>query len=224
MNNFISLTDSELEPLCREEVRMTTAHIDDSACYELFRRALKEGSSETFSLIYLLYKGRVDHWIRSYHAFEATHEVVDYFTNQAFTFLYKELKGDKFDNFPTMGHILAFMRICTERYIGRVAQARIQQPLVSIDDVEISGDLLPPVDDHLHFTQIDQRIRTLLPDAHDYAVFAYRYFYDLPPRDIAELDPVLGSKEHIHVRLRNILRKLRRDPILRTLLNFKDID
>ncbi|HEX2619117.1 MAG TPA: hypothetical protein VHL11_03190 [Phototrophicaceae bacterium] len=203
-------TDAELETLCQQE-RSRKTYID--ACYELFRRALEFRQPETLDRIYILFQPQVRGWVINHGAFDATHETDDFFVNEAFNFL-RHLEGDQFQKYPTVPHILGYMKKCLGHLILRY---RLPTPEISLDELELTGETDVKIETLLSLSELEDRLHHLL-DEKEHRIFDYHWREGLKPKLIHELEPALGTADEIREQLKTIRRRLRGDHLFRHLL------
>jgi hypothetical protein len=84
---------------------------DTRFSYELFRRALVEGSDVAWEHIYLHYSPLVESWVRRSGAFASSGESDEYFVAAAFTRFWRAL-SDRFEQFATLASLLHYLQLC----------------------------------------------------------------------------------------------------------------
>jgi hypothetical protein len=187
---------------------------DAQYCFELLRRALADGSAEAFTYVYQVYERQVLSWVYGHSRFAQTGEDADFFAGAALRTFYFALRGPKFDKFPSLPQVLAYLKLCVHTAIAqyiRDQQPAPTTPLDAIGEVAHTPDLGMRAD----AAELWAHICRLLPDDRDRLLARYVFMQDLKPRQIVSAHPMQWRDEReISVALYRIRRTLRNDPEL----------
>lgn len=198
---------------CAEETdKFTRRQSNDSQfCFELLRRALAEGSAEAFTHVYQVYERQVLNWVYSHSRFEQTGESADYFAGAALRQFYFALRGPKFDKFPSLPQVLAYLKLCVHTAIAQYVRDQQPAPTMPLDDVgEVAHT--PDLGTRTDAAELWAYICRLLPDERDRALARCVFIQDLKPRQIITTYPAQWRDEReISVALYRIRRTLRND-------------
>lgn len=217
MAAVINLSLSELAQRCAEETEKFNRHQanDTQFCFELLRRALAEGQSDAFTLVYQTYERQTLAWVRSHSRFEQTGESAEYFARAALSSFYFALRGEKFARFPALPQVLAYLKLCVHSAIMQYLRAQRTPQLTSLDADDSHGHT-PDLGARVGAAEIWERISGLLADARDRLLARCVLLQDLRPRQIVDAFPGRWRDEReISVAIYRIRRTLRNDPELR---------
>ncbi len=211
-----SLSVDALAQRCAEETDKFNHRLPHDAqfCFELLHRALGEGSSEAFTRVYQIYERQVLGWVYSHSRFAQTGEDADFFAGAALRTFYFALRGPKFDKFPSLPQVLAYLKLCVHTAIAQYI--RDQQP-TQTTPIDAVGDLAhtPDLGTRADAADLWAYICQLLPDERDRELARYVFMQDLKPRQIVSSYPTQWRDEReVSVALYRIRRILRADPEL----------
>lgn len=211
-----SLSVDALAQRCAEETDKFNHRQPSDAqfCFELLRRALGEASSEAFTRVYQIYERQVLAWVYSHSRFGQTGEDAEFFAGTALRTFYFALRGPKFDKFPSLPQVLAYLKLCVHTAIAQYIRDQQPAPTTPIDDV---GELAhtPDLGTRADAADLWLHICQLLPEERDRSLARYAFMHDLKPRQIVSAYPSEWRDEReVSVALYRIRRTLRNDPEL----------
>ena len=127
--------------------RLRLSH-DSHSCYELFRLALAEGNQQAWQAIYNQYHRLVHRWLGN-----PPGDLED-LVNQVFTRFWRNITPEKFANFPTLSHILQYLKLCASGVAidAERAETRQQTHLENIRSLEQYASYAEPhssIDEHV---------------------------------------------------------------------------
>lgn len=108
----------------------------NQACvYELLRRALAAKSDEALQAVYDIYFPQFRSWVLKHPSFPYVDETSEYFASDAFTKFYFALRGERFAQFPTVGQMFQFAKVCVHNAVAQYARdhANNDAPLPDMD-------------------------------------------------------------------------------------------
>lgn len=211
-----ALSVDDLAQRCAEETDKFNRRQDNDAqyCFELLRRALGDGSSDAFTRVYQVYERQVLAWVYSHSRFAQTGESADFFAGSALRTFYFALRGEKFDRFPSLPKVLAYLKMCVHTAIAQYI--RDQQPAATtpLDEVMEIADT-PDLGTRADLAELWTYICHLLPDPRDRLLARYVFVQDLKPRQIVQEHSAQWSTEReVSVAIYRIRRVLRNDATL----------
>lgn len=216
MAEAAGLPDDILARRCAEETERYAQReaVDPSFCFELLRRAFALGSEEAVALVYQVYERRVLAWVYSHTRFASTGEDAEFFASWAFHNCYRALQGEKFARFPTLAHILAYLKLCVHTAI--VHYLRDQGPAAAASIDQIAEPSTPGESGiAVETAELWASIMRLLPEQRDRLLARCVFVLDLKPRQIVAAFPgVWRDVREVTVAIFRIRQLLRRDPEL----------
>jgi len=187
---------------------------DPQFCFELLRRALAEGVSEAFTHAYRIYERQVLIWVYSHSAFVQTGESADFFARSALSTFYFALRGPKFDRFPSLSQVLAYLKLCVHTAIMQYLRDQQPEKTTLLDDLGDIADT-PDLGNRADAAELWEHICRLLPDERDRLLARCVFLQDLKPRQIVGAFRAKWSSEReVSVALYRIRRTPRNDPTL----------
>src|SRR3954447_19432247 len=168
----MSLADNvsldELTQHCTAETEKFSRREPSDArfCFELLRRALADGLSDAFTRVYQVYERQVLIWVHSHSGFARSGESADYFVSTAWSTFYFALRGPKFNSFPSLPQVLAYLKLCVHTAIAQYLRDQQPMPTLSIDDAPNIAHL-PDLNTRIAATELWQQIEQLLTDSRD---------------------------------------------------------
>jgi hypothetical protein len=214
---------NELARRCSEETEKFYQQLSSDAqfCMELLRRALAEELSEALTHVFAIYQRQVLRWVHSHSRFPETSESADYFAHAALSNFFFALRGERFKHFPSLQHLLAYLKTCVHTAIAQHLRDQRNARTVPLSQAQGAG-LEAQLDD-ANAAEIWAQICRLLPDPQDQQLARLVFLLDLKPRHIIGLpNQPWQSEREISLRLYQIRQILRRDRRLRSLCNLGD--
>jgi hypothetical protein len=213
--------DSLIEQCADHTTRyLRKAAHDTRYCMELFRRALVDGVDEALEQLRLIYEPLLLRWVYAHPLFHQTGEIAVYFSSEAFVKSYRALRGQRFFNFPSLAHIVKYMKACVHTSI--IQYLRDQRP----------DDLLPEDFDtpdsrdetaRIEVSQLWEHITSLMQDDLERLLAHCTFVLDMKPREITQLYPSIWPDERsVTIRLYRIRQRLRNDSEIRRLAGNND--
>lgn len=231
---LFTLSLASIAQRCQQESErfFHQAENDTRYCYEIFRRAISEQTSDAWSFIYSQYEPLVSSWVEQHTNFASSNEEPAYFVNRAFEKMWSALSAEKFTNFPDLKSLLRYLKLCTHSVIIDYARARDHlrraTPLPADNqdegsdkygDAGIEADIL----DELVQKQFWGRIQQRLKSDDEMRVLYYRFALDLMPREICVRFPEeFPDVKEVYKMLQKILDRLGRDPELKKFIGRDD--
>ena len=219
--NYKELPVSKISHNCRRENQrfLEAGEHDARYCLELFRRAFIFSSEEAWQAIYTCYEEQVRRWIRSHPSFSFCHEDADYFVNMAFAKFWQAITPEKFLKFPTLGHILQYLKTCVAGAIlDHLRHKEKQEKLELSMSVKLTEDV---VLEKMTQDNLWVWVQNQLKNDQEKLVMHRKFLFDMPPRDIYATNPELFPEgiNEIYRILENVLRRLRRNVISKDILS-----
>lgn len=212
-----SLPLVDLAQQCAEQTELYRRRRTDSDsrfCFELLRRALREGLAEAFTWVCRIYEPQVTKWVYRHGGFSRTSETADYFAYAALAQMYFGLLGPKFDRMPSLASVLAYLKACVHSSIAQYLRDQLKSDWTELDEQAAA----PTVDlaHRVEASELWAHLCRLLPDPHDQRLAHACFVLGLKPAEIVGAYPGLWRNEReISVDLYRIRGRLRRDPELR---------
>jgi hypothetical protein len=223
--SHVTLSVHELAARCAHETDLFNRRqpSDPQWCFELLRRALADGSSDAFTLVYQIYERQATHWVYNHPKFEHTGESAEYFASQALRSFYFALRGPKFERFPSLPQILSYLKLCVHTAIAQYV--RDQQPYSTTPLAEEpSLSYQPDLDTRAVASELWQHICLLLPDERDRLLARLAFVQGLKPREIVvAFRHQWRNEREVSVALYRIRRTLRNDEELQRRIGTDDV-
>ena len=197
---------------------------DTGYCHELFRRAIVGRNSYAWEKIYLIYQPLVASWVRRHSGLPAAGEEVDYFVNSAFEKIWSAVQAEKFNRFQDLAGLLRYLQMCVHSVI--IDHNRSNQ--ITTVTLEKFAHLPPPdapiieksITDKMERNRLWQTMVSLVQDDREMIVLECSFLYDLKPSEIYAAHPDrFESLRELYGVKRNLLNRLRRNPLVRQFLN-----
>jgi DNA-directed RNA polymerase specialized sigma24 family protein len=208
---------SRLAARCRN-TRPDASH--EPFCFELFRRAIVEGCSLSWTFLHNQYYSLVRYWVS--RRTPPDPDAIDDLTQEAFTAFWRFYTPDKLAEAGRLGNVLAYMKSCAASVVAqerRKADGRVPttpgsewvvDACVSVRSAEASALR------EMNAKDLWTVIEAACNDEREQLVARLVFKLDLKPRDIAARFPKLfPDVSEVYRVKRNLLDRLRRDPILR---------
>lgn len=197
---------------------------DTGYCYELLRRAIVGRDDYAWDRIYKIYRPLVTSWVRRHGGWEAAGDEIDYFVNCAFEKMWLAMTAEKFERSADLAGLLSYFQACVHSVI--VDHRRSNQ--VPITDLEGWSNHLPSpglssiedhVTDQLESDRLWQTVTNLTKNEDERIVLRHSYLYNHKPSQIYAAYPNrFESPDEVYQIKRNLLSRLRRNPLVRQFL------
>jgi hypothetical protein len=214
---------TELAHKCAQAMarfRLRLSH-DSHSCYELFRLALAEGNQQAWQAIYSQYHRLVQSWLGSPPG--DPEELV----NQVFTRFWRYVTPEKFANFPTLDHLLKYLKLCSSGVAIDADRAEVRQQVYRENTRTWENNANYNETDRSIDERVVQKINAeelfalasqCLKSSDERIVFFASFEANMKPRMIAEKwSQTFESAQEVSRVKERLLRRLRRDE---TLLEF----
>jgi len=212
---------------CAKETELFFAHLqhDPRPCFELFRRALVDGSERAWGVVYLQYHAQVTRWVQRHSSFSTCGEDAPYLVNRAFERMWSAVSPAKFSRFPDLKSLLRYLQMCAYSVVVDAVR-RSGPPVVDVEAVVLPVGGAPggrAVDDHaiaqVHRAEFWEAVTNRLNDEAERCVVYASYVLGLKPRQVLEEYPqTFQSVRDVYRIKENVLARLRRDETLHSLL------
>lgn len=210
------ISPSQLAARCRN-IQPDDSH--EPFCFELFRRAIAEGSSPCWHYLHHQYYSLVRYWV--YRRGPPDPDTTDDLTQDALTAFWRSYTPDKLARARGLGDVLAYLKSCAASAVAqahrearrRVFEAewdeRVVDACVSTRSAEASALR------QMHAQQLWAIVEARCNDEHERVVACLVFQFDLKPGDIVERFPDLfPDVSDVYRVKRNLLARLRRDATL----------
>lgn len=204
----------QLAERCRQEAdrsRQKLPH-DPHYCFELFRRAIKEGNQTAWQALYAQYQDLIRHWVGNPHdAEDLIQETWERFN--------ASVTAGRLADFPNLGALLQFLKVTAKNLvIDRQRHQERQQRGLDAWLTEMERRTPPDPNAPQNLESLMDYIHSRLQDADEELVFTLTFEFDLPPREIAARYPErFPTAQDVYRVKERFLKRLRRDPRLRHL-------
>jgi DNA-directed RNA polymerase specialized sigma24 family protein len=189
-------------------------------CFELFRRAIVEGCSLCWHYLHNQYYSLVRYWV--FQRTPTDPDTIDDLTQDTFTSFWRFFTADKLACADGLGDVLAYLKSCAA---STVAQARREAERAALEvewekrvvDAHISTcSAETSALQQMTVEQLWATIEAHCNDELEYLVVRSIFLADLKPRHIVERFPDLFPDiPEVYRIKRNLIGRLRRDPVLR---------
>jgi DNA-directed RNA polymerase specialized sigma24 family protein len=199
------------------------ANHDTGYCYELFRRAFVDRNNDAWERIFQIYRPLVASWVSRHNGLRAAGEDVDFFINSAFDRIWSAVDAEKFSQFQDLASLLRYFQLCVHSAIVDYARSN----RIKTFDLEIWANRPSPnsplieqhVTDDLERLRLWDMIVGLMRSEKEIIVLRCSYVYDFKPSEIYAAYPSdYESLDEVYRVKRNLLNRLRRNPMLRQFL------
>lgn len=216
------LSLDEVAEKCKEQERHfhNNKKSDSRYCYELFRRALVNGSARAWKLLYKQYEKQMTHWVWNNSGVANCGEAPDYFVNRGFTKFWEQARKKRFDvEFPHLGGILQYLRIClTSEYLDYVRRNGPKSGYLTVNFSEAdeyrtlsTGGFEEALADRAFREKVMENFKSKLKNRDEELVFIQSFHYGRSAREIFQLYPDLAADiKQIYRIKENILKRFRR--------------
>jgi hypothetical protein len=206
---------------------------DPRYCFELFRRAIEEGSEQAWKLLFGQYRSLVSSWAKRHRAFPTCGEEAEYVVNRAFERMWSALtpatgkagSPSAFAKFPDLKSLLRYLQMCVHSVIIDLGR-RAGPPLISLEDLDpvlervlLGQQAGAKPYDNLQREQFWQALALRLKSDQELRVLSASFLLGLKPREIlAQYPEEFGSIREVYRIKENLLARLRRDAELEEIL------
>lgn len=193
-----------------------------TACYQLFELAFTERNTMAFKCVYDIFEPQARRWVYRHPDFSNTNEDANYFAHTAFVNMYLNIRKYGLDRFANVQALMAFLKTCVFSTVKQAIREN-RKVIFNIEDVTMFKSDQPILSKNIEFMEIWKRIIVLIPDETDRLLVHYSFVLDMKPSEIAAKYPETWSDARtVTVALYRIRRILRKDQMLRRLLDLED--
>lgn len=209
---------TELANRCQEETRKFRRNLahDMRYCFELFKRAFADQSSEALAAIYRIYIGLVSHWVRRHPMFSLLELPIEYFVADSMSEFVLAMHRIPFERFASLPPILAYWRKCVHTVVMTEGRKK-HVPTVAIEENQPSykQDYAKTLESEALWA----RVETVLSEDKYRLLARLVYVQGLEPRKISAAYPDLWPQaRNVIVDSQTMKRRLRRDLELQEML------
>ena len=181
--------------------------------YELFRRAVVEQDGDAWSEISVSYRTMMIGWVRRCHVADLTGESYEDLADEALARAWKALTPERFDQFPGLAALLAYLRVCVQATVIDAARTRSSYERVAARaDHSTSAQTDQMVLARLDSTELWRLASSVAVTEAERIVLRERFVFDLPPRTIRSRHPELFPEvRKIYETIRNLCDRMRRN-------------
>ena len=200
---------------------------DPTPCYELFRLALVHQDQTAWTALFRQYSRLVRHWVRGAPGDP------DALVNEAFERFWKALSPSRFQHFSSLDEILAYLKRCAQSVAidarRREERERIRASALAQMRAASAEDQWDPlverILDEIVRKELYERAMASLMDPLERLIFRASFEWDMKPRQIAERwKQMFADAQEVSRIKERILRRLRRDKVLRDLMDVENGD
>jgi hypothetical protein len=213
---------AELAQRCAQETDLYfhQKEHDPSYCFELFRRAIQEGSQSAWDTICVQYQPLVSGWVRQHPGFQDSGEEIQYFVNGAFAKIFSTITPLRFGGFSDIGPLLRYLKLCVHSVIVDYNRSAEQINPYPLEEAMNNASTEPAVE-HQQADRAEQEalwewINAWLQDEKERLVVYGSFALALKPQEIYDLfrDRFTDVDEVYRIK-QNVISRLRRDPDFR---------
>jgi DNA-directed RNA polymerase specialized sigma24 family protein len=192
----------------------TYANIDG---HELFRRAIVDGDEVAWAEGVARYRTLLVSWAKRCAVRAAIGEPDDDIADRAFSRAWAALSPERFDQFPTLASVLAYLRTCVTSAVidcarGQQSAERLARA-IAVDDVATPEQIFLNLSDREALWDIVQGV---VQTEQERVILVESFLYGLPPRAILARYPQLfSSAVDVYNAKRNLFERLKRCQELR---------
>jgi DNA-directed RNA polymerase specialized sigma24 family protein len=187
--------------------------------YELFRKAIVERDEQAWIDSTARYRAMLISWAGRCTASGATAEHNDDIADYAFARAWAALTPDRFERFPTLAALLAYLRACVTSAAIDCARsdANFDRVALTIDtDVVATPEQIVVAE--AERAEVWRVAGSATQTEQERVVLTESFVYDLPPRAILARHPALfADADAIYTIKRNLIDRLKRNPEMRRL-------
>ena len=188
---------------------------------QLFRQAIVEHDQRSWEEIHRRYRILMIAWVRQCSAASTLSEHYEDIADQAFARAWSAMCPTRFEDFPTLAAILAYLRTCVSAVIIDMvrAQGTRERTLkrLAIGEASSPEQMVLESMDNIQLWSI---VQSLVNTPQDQVILSLNIVLGLPPRLILSRRPDLFmSIDQVYAARRNFISRLQRNPQLREMLN-----
>lgn len=222
MMNLGQWTIDRLAERCQTETDRFRKSLDyvEAYCFELFRRAFDDSSSEALASVYQVYFPFVMSWVHRHPSFDSQRMVDEHAVSDSMSQFIYNMRRKPFQDFANVSAIMAYLKKCVHTAV--IAEYRQQEKHRFTDSLPevVVGQATSGIERQLVAGEIWERIVAVLEDDDDVLLARLVFLQDLPPRDIAnDYAQHWADPNAVRVARQRVTRKLKRDPILMDMLD-----
>jgi DNA-directed RNA polymerase specialized sigma24 family protein len=215
------VTDQPIEGT-KEQPKVTTRDTvasDDS--YELFRRAIVERDAEAWAQIHTQYRPLLVSWTRRSAKKDWSINQIDDVVNTALSRAWLALTPDRFDQFPNLATLLAYLRMCVNATVIDSARSLSTDERIALKQASDAAEIPEPtVLDDVERTELWRLVMSLVKTEQERVLLMERTIQGLPPRVIMNRHPDLFPDiASVYNANRNLYNRLSRSSTLRQFLD-----
>lgn len=185
--------------------------------YELFRRAVVEQDSDAWGAISGNYRTMMIGWVRRCQVADMTGECYENLADEALARAWKALTPDRFNQFPSLAALLAYLRTCVQATVIDAARARNTYERAAARTDQVTSTLPDEaVLERMQSAELWKLADSMATTELERVVLRERFVFDLPPRTIQARHPDLFPEvRKIYETIRNLCDRMRRNQALR---------
>ena len=194
----------------------------DHFCFELLRRAFVLHNQAAWEYVHKQYRPLVASWVQKHPSFAACHEDVEFFVNGAFARVERWCTAERFVKFAGLPQWLLGLKACINSEIIDY----LRQQVTFAQQLEWNEETVGVTTAAPHVAVVDsalraeawQMIQERLLNEQEFVLVEYSFVLGHKSREICALRPDLFADiQAVYGVKDNLLRRLRRDPVLRRL-------
>jgi hypothetical protein len=195
---------------------------DTRFAYELFRRALVEGSEIAWEHIYMHYSPLVESWVRRCGAFVSSGESSEFFVGAAFTKFWRAISA-RFEQFPTLASLLHYLQLCAGSVVIDSVRAQSWAEMLPEEAMPFGHEpQISPDEEAMQRVNCQEfwsYVNTQLQSEAERVVVFRSFVLGMKPSDIYNNHhDLFQSINDVYNVKRNVLGRLSRNPELRQML------
>jgi RNA polymerase sigma factor (sigma-70 family) len=201
---------------------------DSKYCFELFRRAIRDGDGQAWEAVMLQYQPLVvrwvDRWMTKHADSSQFNEETQDFVAQAFERFWASFTPAKLEKSQSLAAVLSYLQMCVNGALTdswrKLSRTRLEQESESEEEEQKElPDPNPTPEERLQKGEFWQLVRKKAKDTKEYIVIYASFYLALSPREIlAEYPGEFRDIKEIYQYKANFLDRLGRDD------DFKDFD
>ena len=188
-------------------------------CFELFRRAILESCSLCWHYLHNQYYSLVRYWVSCRTS--GDDDIIDDLTQETFTDFWRFYTAEKLAQADGLGSVLAYLKSCAASVVAQVhRRAKRLIPEEAWDQRRVDIYICAPSAESVVEQRSDARRIWATVEAHckdeaERLIARSTFLAGMQPRHIADRFPeVFPDVNDVYRVKRNLLERLRRDPIL----------
>ena len=188
-------------------------------CFQLLTWAVVERDEAAWAALVDTFGGLVAKWVLSNGGFDSSNEPVEYFVNEAFTRLWRSGYAPAMQGkLGSVGQYLHYLRRCVWSAIEDERRRLTRDAIHVGEDLETRMLIASAESQQIDATQIMQVLWEVVGDDAAAKIVAEEIWVrGRTPREIAKQHAIFDSAKDVHNVRRNLLRRLKRHPMIRKL-------